>query len=61
MGLSLVQVSMRAKDDVDLILNSPSEEAYKEEVLQPYQSGSYDLFALFPDRFSTINPSHLPT
>ena len=52
MGLSPDQVSIRANDDFDLILNSPSEEAYKEVVLRHYQSGSNALFALFPDRFT---------
>ena len=37
MGLTPDQVSKRAKDDFDLILNSPSEEAYKEVVLRHYQ------------------------
>ena len=52
MGLSQDQVSMRAKDDFDLIINSPSKEAYKEVVLWHYQSGSNAVFALFPDRFT---------
>ena len=52
MGFSPDQVSIRAKDDFDLILNSQSEEAYKEVVLRHCQSGSNALFALFPDRFT---------
>ena len=52
MGSSPDQVSIPSKDDFELILNSPSEEAYKEVVLRQYYSASNALFALFPDRFT---------